>query len=471
MTDLNGRPFPGPPDDRADLDAVRALVGSPEPSLDTVVDGRARLLAALARDAGPTASDAASLPDAMSLTDAGALTDAGPLTGAGSLADARTYPHCHPHAEDAVPAEPREAPILLRAAHDPAAREPGRTRTAGRMRRRLATAGAGLAAAATILVAAVIAAPGGPVTSTAPGTPAATAHDTPDASSTTSADPGKAREMVLAAADAVLKQPAGEGAYWRTKTVTRWQTPTGDGAYTLELGLSEEMWLARRPGDKSWRISRSLGAKPATASDEAAWREAGSPSSWDLSPSGDKGENIVEAKPSEPVRSELRGEWKGSGGDLAKQLMTWDDLAAIPDDVDGLRAYLMKLLPDAGATDPTSDPEGTRNLLAEAVVQIIADLPVTPQVHATAFRLLATMPGVRAEGEVTDGLGRKGQAILFRSDGLVKARIVVDPRTGRTLARETTILDRTGAGRTVPLHHEVSYEQTGWTDERPPGRR
>ncbi|NUW43783.1 CU044_5270 family protein [Nonomuraea rhodomycinica] len=439
MTDLNGRPFPGLPDDRTDLDAVRALLGSPEPSLETVVDGRARLLAALARDTGDTVGDT------------GPLADAGPYAGVG--------------AGDAAPAEIREEPVPLRAVHDHA------PRTAGRMRRRLATAGAGLAAAATILVAAVVAAPGGPVTSTGPGAPATTAQDPPSASSTTSAGAGKARAVLLAAADAVAGQPAGQGAYWRTTTVTWWQTPTGDGAYVLELGLSEEMWLARRPGDKSWRIKRPLGAKPATASDEAAWRKAGSPSSWNMGPSGAPAADVVEAKPGEPVVSELRGTWRGSGGDLAKQSLSWDDLAAIPGDVDGLRAYLTRLVTETGAKGSADDPEKLRDLLGEAAVRIAADLPVTPRVRASAFRLLATMPGVRAEGQATDRLGREGQAIVYRSDGRVKARIVVDPRTGRTLARQTTTLDTARDGGEIPLHAETAYERIGWTDQRPPGRR
>ncbi|MBN6050921.1 CU044_5270 family protein, partial [Nonomuraea sp. RK-328] len=447
MTDLNGHPFPGPPRDRTDLDAVRALLGSPEPSLNTVVDGRARLLAALAKDVDDT-------------------VEGGPLVEAGPFADTSPFAG----AEDSAPGATGEDRVGLETVRAPAVRRTGRTRTAGRVRRRLATAGAGLAAAATILVAAVLAAPGGPVTSMGPGTPAATAKGTPSASSTSATGAKKARDVLLAAADTIAKEPAGAGAYWRTKTLTRWQTPTGDGSYVLELSQSGETWLARRPGDKSWKISRQLSAKPATASDEAAWRKAGSPSSWNLWPSEVPEENMVRAKPGEPVVSELRGRWKGAGGVLGTGLVSWEDLAALPGDVDGLRTHLTKLVTKAGAKKAAHGPEQVQPQLRQAVMQIAIALPVTPQVRATAYRLLATLPGVRAENEVTDQLGRRGQAIVYRSDSRVKEWIVVDPRTGRILARESTSLYTTRGGGETPLHHQNSFEQMGWTDERPPTR-
>ncbi|MFI6787511.1 CU044_5270 family protein [Nonomuraea sp. NPDC050383] len=421
MPDLNGHPFPGLPDDRDDLDAVRALLGTPEPSLDTVLEGRTRLLAALARDSG----------------DADAGTDA---SAAG--------------AQDRGPAEPRivHGGLVPRAPGRTAGR---RSRTGGRVGGRLAAAGAGLAVAATILVAATVAAPGGPVIGARPGTPpsaASTARGTPVASPAGTAD---AREVLLAAADAVAGAPAA-GAYWRTTTVTRWQLSDKTRGYVFELGLEEDQWLARRPGDKSWKVRRYLGARPVTPADEAAWRAAGSPGSWRAT----TGE-AVEAAPGQPHVSELRGKWKGSGGDLLKGLMTWEDLAAIPAGPAKLREYL-----EAGIRERTASPTESDDRLRDAVVRIVcARVATSPEVRASAYRLLASMPGLRAEGEVTDVLGRRGQAVVYRL-GAGEERLVVDTRTGLPLGRDWTP-DAPADGDPTVLRQRTAYRNLGWTGERP----
>jgi hypothetical protein len=54
-------------------------------------------------------------------------------------------------------------------------------------------------------------------------------------------------------------------------------------------------------------------------------------------------------------------------------------------------------------------------------------------VRAAAYRMIASLPGVRALGEVTDVLGRTGQGVARVTrdfGGEVEQRLVMDDRTG-----------------------------------------
>ncbi|MET8388377.1 hypothetical protein ABZV14_35830 [Streptosporangium canum] len=71
-------------------------------------------------------------------------------------------------------------------------------------------------------------------------------------------------------------------------------------------------------------------------------------------------------------------------------------------------------------------------------VHIIMRFPVSPKVRAAAYRMIASLPGVTAVGEVTDPLGRRGRAVSIprttdtgESEGV--DRLVVDAETGLPL--------------------------------------
>jgi hypothetical protein len=72
--------------------------------------------------------------------------------------------------------------------------------------------------------------------------------------------------------------------------------------------------------------------------------------------------------------------------------------------------------------------------------------------------MLASLPGTTAEGQVTDPLGRTGQAVSRRlANGT--DRIIVDAETGEPLTFESTI----NGMRTFE-----AIKKTGWTNEEPP---
>ncbi|MEU4233607.1 CU044_5270 family protein [Nonomuraea sp. NPDC026600] len=410
MNELNDR-SPEQWDDVEDV--VRDLLGGPAPTADMIAKGRAKLLAELYHKATPPAE---------------------PSQVASRHDDAR---------HGTAPAVP---PLSGR-------RSAGRRTRRGRLA--VALAGGALAAGAVLVVTAVVVIPDAP----RPGT-------------SQSAIPGPAaRQILLAAADAIATAP-GEGAYWRIRQLTRSMMIEPGRAYVLQRSLSEERWLARRPDDQGWRIARDLGVTPATPEDEAAWRTAGSPSSWQY-PTDTTGLNAtsnekVTTTPAKPQATRLTGAWQGSGGTLLMKPMTWEDLATIPSDPAELGAYLEKRLkakPGSAGLEPR---------LREACMQILRGLAVSPDVRAGAYRLLAVLPGMRADGEVVDPLGRRGQALSYEVEAspgqMTEIRFVVDPRTGLPLAEETTAPGTLADGRTVQLRHSTSYEAIGWTDDKPAPR-
>ncbi|MER5419831.1 CU044_5270 family protein [Streptosporangium roseum] len=289
-----------------------------------------------------------------------------------------------------------------------------------------------------------------------------------------------ARQILLAAAVA-MEQARADGDYWRTKGVNQWMLTDPTRSYVLEEGRSGEQWLAKRPDLQSWRIWQDLGVKPATPQDEAAWRAAGAPTSWRY-PKNMKTEELfavpfgpLEAAAGERTAERLYGKWKGSAGDLTGELITWKQVRAIPGEPEKLRSYLEERIAQQLTADPDTagyDVEEVKaHILLRSCVNIISTLPASPKVRASAYRILAALPGIRAEGEMTDPLGRRGQALSYQEEiepGLFsKVRIVVDPSTGLLLAEVRTNTTKLADGRRVELRVSRSFQAIGWTDERP----
>ncbi|MFI6814570.1 hypothetical protein ACIBG7_19315 [Nonomuraea sp. NPDC050328] len=110
-------------------------------------------------------------------------------------------------------------------------------------------------------------------------------------------------------------------------------------------------------------------------------------------------------------------------------------------------------------------PEGLQALLGgpgllDNVARLLVHAPVTSETRAAAYRLLSGLPGVVAVGEVTDPLGRPGQAVEYDSAELGgRARLVIDPATGAPLALETR-----ADGVTTDY---TAIQNTRWAEDNP----
>ncbi|MFB7496252.1 CU044_5270 family protein [Streptomyces sp. NPDC056161] len=110
---------------------------------------------------------------------------------------------------------------------------------------------------------------------------------------------------------------------------------------------------------------------------------------------------------------------------------SWSDAppeAPPPDDPGHLRAYLAETV----RTDSPTTPE-----LLDSVDELLDHWTLGARESAALVRLLADIPGLRAVGQVTDRLGRPGQAYVYDTAG-TRRMLVLDPATGAVLGTETT---------------------------------
>lgn len=317
---------------------------------------------------------------------------------------------------------------------------------------------AGAAVAAALGIAVILPADGLVRLSPVPG-PSASAEPT-------------ARQILLAAATAMAKAPS-HGAYWRTKVVTGQLFLSPDRGYVLRRQTSREVWLAKQGGGRDTWTGRYLGAEPATTQDETAWRAAGSPSSWkypaDVTGLGRVSPGaLVESAPGEQRAGPHRVGWRNADGILSKQLVTWKALRTIPTEPTRLRAYLEARIAKESGMYVRREMEAE---LREACLELLSGLPVSPEVRASAYQILASMPGMKAEGQVTDPLGRTGQALSYQVNTpegrLGTARFVLDSASGLPLAEELKTVGEDTGGKEVEMGSFTAYEEIGWTDEKP----
>ena len=72
------------------------------------------------------------------------------------------------------------------------------------------------------------------------------------------------------------------GRYWRVQAIRGYTWPGGTKShpYDISLTTSYDQWNPRLAGQKEWEITQQLGTLPADPADAAAWRAAGSPTTW-----------------------------------------------------------------------------------------------------------------------------------------------------------------------------------------------
>jgi hypothetical protein len=277
-----------------------------------------------------------------------------------------------------------------------------------------------------------------------------------------------ARALLLTASEHVAAAPV-TGRYWRVREELMQVEAAGTIAhpYDMTVPTITDMWLSPVAGDRDYYYSEQLGARPATPADAAAWRAAGSPRSW--RPWGLK-------KAALTTRPEnLEQTWQyGQGrigyleGDLA--FLTQAQFRALPATPRGLaRALRREAMQTWSARHPGGGGATADQLIWDEALQVLQD-PVSPQVRAAAFRVMAGLPGVRMLGLRRDPLGRTGYAFGTGRTALGEIAII-DPATGSLLASEFP-----SAPIRSPLIERRGYRGpgsitclliTGWTNRRP----
>jgi hypothetical protein len=111
---------------------------------------------------------------------------------------------------------------------------------------------------------------------------------------------------------------------------------------------------------------------------------------------------------------------------------SWSDAppeARPPHNPAALRAYLAETI---HADSPTT-PE-----LLDSVGELLDHWTLGARESAALTRVLADAKGLRPVGQVTDRLGRPGQAYVYEVPGGARGMLILDPRTGAVLGLETT---------------------------------
>jgi hypothetical protein len=272
-----------------------------------------------------------------------------------------------------------------------------------------------------------------------------------------------AREVLLAAARKVEREPLGR--WWLSRSIHSASLqvgPAGD-RYLVERRRQDDRWIERAADGREHLISRSLGTRPLTAADEAAWRRDGSPTRWLVK---DKGREIeLTAAPSAPQAHTQAADCLIRLGITKRDIGRCHGVDYLlklrADDPAALKAALFE---GAVSEDPALDALYALNQGAYA----LTELPLRPEVRAAVFRMMADLPGVRTLGRMRDPLGRDGIGIAVSGSGAgtIGVQLIVDPATGHLLARTDTLPAR-GSLRPGDAAFSTVVLEAGWTDRRP----
>ncbi|MFB9884092.1 CU044_5270 family protein [Planobispora siamensis] len=358
----------------------------------------------------------------------------------------------------ARPAHLADGPIDPRTRQAELARAFAQPRQVPRRGRKSLGWGLGLAGATAVVTAVVLV--GGPaqgpasvVTSTASGT-----ATRPVALS--------AKEVLLVAATSAERQPA-TGDYWHVSSRSRTLQPVNEG-FVITIEQESESWVGAR---EQWGSGRILAIRPATDADRTAWEKAGSPR--ELTFAGRKRIPIKESA-GKPHTGHTKSDelfWLGRN-------VTMADLRNLPTGPEALKAHLLGFY--EGKDTESGAPMAEDAWLFRVTEGLITDMPVSPEVRAAAFRMLADLPSVTSLGQVTDAAGRTGTAIAIdgtsqpkagdTEKGVVQVRLIIDERSGRALARESVVVKPGGMQAGLEpgtVWNTNTILEAGWTDEHP----
>jgi hypothetical protein len=295
------------------------------------------------------------------------------------------------------------------------------------------------------------------------------------------ADPA-ARTLLLAAAEKARTEPApGKAAYWVSTRVQGVLIEVGEPGhrYAVMGRTTQTWWHPATAGKNGVVVTQWSGAAPASAADRAAWKKAGSPTSWPMDmPAG------CTPGPSQRWTMQPGTPTGVSIGDrkftVLGEPVSAEQIRALPTDTAALQGWLLKIIRKQGLGQ--DGDAAVAKMLFAGLTNLLFTTPVPPAVRAAAYRVLAQVPGVRSLGATTDAEGRPGVAVSIdtnnvteeqRADsgGPTEVRLLFDPATGRTLSTETRAVRPDDYRSWVPAGAVVDYDALSgerWTDDQPP---
>ncbi|NVI88435.1 CU044_5270 family protein [Actinomadura sp. BRA 177] len=286
-----------------------------------------------------------------------------------------------------------------------------------------------------------------------------------------------ARTVLLAAAEKADGQTETMRAYWHQVTISSHLYMVGTGAdhYGVVVRQKAETWTPSKPDVKTWTLQQNLGAKPATQADMAAWKRAGSPTTFEIDvPTSPKQKGRLKSFTAKtaPGRPEVSSSPLVDGDKVfwLGRNVTMKDLRSLPSDPKRLKAELLRWYKGHGTE--SNDPMSSDEWLYQVARGLVMDMPVKPEVRAAGFRMLAALPAVKSVGKVQDPQGRTGNAIAVDEKtprGVIRHQLIIDLSTGTALASQNIMLvpaagTQTPSGRTEGSTVTLTTE---WTNSHP----
>jgi hypothetical protein len=304
------------------------------------------------------------------------------------------------------------------------------------------------------------------------------------------------RQVLLTAARVVARATApATGRYWVTPGTAGNFIPVGpaDDRYTILETIGTANWAASSPHGLSPYVFQPLTVQLATGADEAAWRRAGSPTTWSADqeasvadPRGftDGSSAAVSAAAGRP--STIFAQTGSEPFEVGNQSLSARGLLALPADPARLKALIL--------TGWSAKAWGSAQSYLFQVTPQILTMPVTPAVRAALYQMLAGLPGVQSLGQVRDAGGQLGVAVALSGSYsycgqvnpmpsaesartwtfpscVVQQRLIISPDTGLPMATELRYLKLPGGQRWPAPDGLFSYEIYGtahWTNAGPP---
>lgn len=319
----------------------------------------------------------------------------------------------------------------------------------------LLTAGAVTAAAAL-----------GAVTLTYGGTAAPTPHLSvfrlpAGAAGTGTSGPG--RRILLTAARTVGQgSPTPSSQYWESPAVAGNFIPVGHGHnhYLILEWTINDQFMASKAHAWSPQVVQQLSVQLASPADRAAWRRAGSPTTWHVNQeyglATPQGPSSAEMYAVKVGRDRLPFDLGATSSDkpfvVGNSSLSARQLLALPADPARLRRML---LAGGGAV---GWPGGVSSYLFQTVPAVL-DLPVTPAVRSALYRMLAALPGVRGADQVKDVAGQTGLAVTL-TDRLAPCGRYSSGRFVQTGSGWVHAITRTG--RHIRVRVPIGHSVGGW---------
>ncbi|WP_019632165.1 CU044_5270 family protein [Actinomadura atramentaria] len=252
-------------------------------------------------------------------------------------------------------------------------------------------------------------------------------------------------DALLVAATSAENAPA--GTYWHTKRISGEINGVGTKTdhYMVDSRQVLESWTTRA-GASSQRRLGPVGY-PWQPADAAKWRAAGSPNRVYIpNPDADGSKTFIFMGDNERLQP------MPPDDDVRFFGLTVAQISDLPTDPGKLKDALLDLKGHWRAASPDGPERPMRELagaeraraLSEVAGTLLSDAPTPPKIRAAAFRMLAGLPGVRAEGTAKDPTGRPGNVISLPVASTVPLGLYTAPKRLGTYRRQWIIDPKRG---------------------------